>query len=36
MTGAEELRSFFKRDVKDVVADEQSMMPAFGPERLHR
>ena len=34
MTGAEELRSFFKRDVKDVVSDEQSMMPAFGPERL--
>jgi putative heme-binding domain-containing protein len=34
MTGAEELRSFFKRDVKDVVAEEQSMMPAFGPDRL--
>lgn len=34
MTGAEELRSFFKRDVKDVVADEQSLMPAFGPDRL--
>jgi cytochrome c oxidase cbb3-type subunit III len=34
MTGSEELRSFFKRDVKEVVSDEQSMMPAFGPERL--
>ena len=35
MTVAEELRSFFKRDVKDVVADEQqSLMPAYGPERL--
>jgi cytochrome c oxidase cbb3-type subunit III len=34
MTGAEDLRSFFKRDVKDVVAEEQSMMPAFGPDRL--
>ena len=34
MTGSEELRSFFKRDVKDVIADESSMMPAFGPDRL--
>ena len=34
MTGAEDLRSFFKRDVKDVVAEEQSLMPAFGPDRL--
>jgi putative heme-binding domain-containing protein len=35
MTGTEDLRSFFKRDVKDVVSEEQqSMMPAFGPERL--
>jgi mono/diheme cytochrome c family protein len=34
MTGTEDLRSFFKRDVKEVVPEEQSMMPAFGPERL--
>ena len=34
MTGAEDLRSFFKRDVKEVVSEEQSMMPAFGPDRL--
>jgi putative heme-binding domain-containing protein len=34
MTAAEELRSFHKRDVKDVVSDEQSLMPAYGPERL--
>ena len=34
MTASEELRSFFKRDLKEVVADEQSLMPAFGPERL--
>jgi cytochrome c oxidase cbb3-type subunit 3 len=34
MTAAEELRSFHKRDVKEVVSDEQSLMPAYGPERL--
>jgi putative heme-binding domain-containing protein len=34
MTGTEELRSFFKRDVKEVVPDDQSLMPAYGPERL--
>jgi cytochrome c oxidase cbb3-type subunit 3 len=34
MTVNEELRSFFKRDVKEVIAEEQSLMPAYGPERL--
>jgi cytochrome c oxidase cbb3-type subunit 3 len=35
MTANEELRSFFKRDVKEVVAEEDvSLMPAYGPERL--
>jgi putative heme-binding domain-containing protein len=34
MTGGEELMSFFKRDVSDVVADPQSLMPVYGPERL--
>jgi cytochrome c oxidase cbb3-type subunit 3 len=34
MTATEELRSFFKRDVKEVVADEQSLMPTYGPDRL--
>jgi cytochrome c oxidase cbb3-type subunit III len=34
MTGNEELRSFFKRDVKEVIVEEQSLMPAYGPERL--
>lgn len=35
MTANEELRSFFKRDVKDVIpAEQESLMPAYGPERL--
>ncbi|MGQ0733059.1 MAG: c-type cytochrome [Acidobacteriota bacterium] len=35
MTGNEEIRSFFKRDVSDVIHEtEVSLMPAFGPERL--
>lgn len=34
MTANEELRSFFKRDLKEVVPEEQSLMPAYGPERL--
>jgi cytochrome c oxidase cbb3-type subunit 3 len=35
MTVTEDLRSFFKRDVKDVVSEEQqSLMPAYGPDRL--
>jgi cytochrome c oxidase cbb3-type subunit III len=33
MTASEELRSFSKREV-DVQPDEQSLMPAYGPERL--
>lgn len=35
MTGAEEILSFFKRDLKSVTADPlTSLMPAYGPERL--
>lgn len=34
MTGNEDLLSFFKRDLTSVVADPQSMMPSYGPERL--
>jgi putative heme-binding domain-containing protein len=34
MTPAEELRSFFKRDLKEVIAEEQSLMPAYGLDRL--
>jgi cytochrome c oxidase cbb3-type subunit 3 len=34
MTASEELRSFFKRDVKEVIAEEQSLMPPYGAERL--
>ncbi len=34
MTGNEEVRSFFKRDLKEVIPEEQSLMPAYGPERL--
>jgi putative heme-binding domain-containing protein len=34
MTVNEELRSFFKRDLKEVVPEKQSLMPAYGPERL--
>ena len=35
MTPAEELRSFLKRNVKEVVAEENvSLMPAYGPDRL--
>jgi putative heme-binding domain-containing protein len=35
MTGDEVLRSFLKREVTDVTAEpEQSLMPAYGPERL--
>jgi mono/diheme cytochrome c family protein len=33
MTASEELRSFSKREV-EVQPDEQSLMPAYGPERL--
>lgn len=36
MTPSEELLSFFKRDVADVVPDpERSLMPAYGPDRLN-
>jgi len=35
MTVTEDLRSFVKRDVKDVISEEQqSLMPAYGPDRL--
>jgi cytochrome c oxidase cbb3-type subunit III len=35
MTGSEELLSFFKRELADLVAEpERSLMPAYGPERL--
>jgi putative heme-binding domain-containing protein len=35
MTGDEELRTFLKRDIADVIAEpERSLMPAYGPERL--
>ena len=34
MTGAEEILSFQKRDLTEVVTDPQSLMPAYGPERL--
>ena len=36
MTGAEELLSFFKRDLAEVTPEpERSLMPAYGPERLN-
>lgn len=34
MTGNEEILSFLKRDLADVIADTQSLMPAYGSERL--
>lgn len=34
MTGSEEILSFAKRDLADVIADPQSLMPAYGPDRL--
>lgn len=34
MTGSEEILSFFKRDLTEVIADPQSLMPTYGPERL--
>jgi putative heme-binding domain-containing protein len=34
MAGNEDIMSFLKRDVAEVVADPQSLMPAYGPERL--
>lgn len=34
MTANEDILSFFKRDVTSVVPDSQSLMPAYGPERL--
>jgi cytochrome c oxidase cbb3-type subunit III len=34
MTANEDILSFFKRDGTSVVADSQSLMPAYGPERL--
>jgi putative heme-binding domain-containing protein len=34
MTVNEEIRSFFKRDLTEVSAEPQSLMPAYGPERL--
>jgi cytochrome c oxidase cbb3-type subunit 3 len=34
MTATEQLRSFMKRDIKEVVAEEQSLMPVYGPDRL--
>jgi putative heme-binding domain-containing protein len=34
MTVTEDLRSFSKRNVKDVISEEQSLMPAYGAERL--
>jgi putative heme-binding domain-containing protein len=34
MTAAEQLRSFMKRDIKEVVAEEQSLMPVYGADRL--
>lgn len=34
MTAAEDLLSFMKRDLADVVTEQQSLMPAYGAERL--
>jgi hypothetical protein len=34
MDNGEELRSFLKKDVREVVEDQQSLMPNYGPERL--
>ncbi len=34
MTVSEEILTFRKRDVVEVVLDEQSLMPAYGPEQL--
>jgi putative heme-binding domain-containing protein len=34
MTGNEDIISFFKRDLAEVAAEPQSLMPAYGPERL--
>ena len=34
MTGSEDILSFFKRDLNDVVAEPQSLMPAYTSERL--
>jgi putative heme-binding domain-containing protein len=34
MTGGEDILSFFKKDLVDVVAEPQSLMPAYGVERL--
>lgn len=36
MTGTEEVLSFMKNDVNEVIAEpERSLMPAFGPDRLN-
>ena len=34
MTANEDILSFFKRDLAEVVDDPKSLMPAYGPERL--
>jgi putative heme-binding domain-containing protein len=34
MTASEEILTFLKRDLVEVVPDEQSLMPAYGPERV--
>lgn len=34
MTATEDILSFFKRDLAEVVDDPKSLMPAYGPERL--
>jgi putative heme-binding domain-containing protein len=34
MDNGEELRSFLKKDVREVIEDQQSLMPNYGPDRL--
>ena len=34
MTFDEQVHSFFKRDLKEVIEEKESLMPAYGPERL--
>jgi putative heme-binding domain-containing protein len=34
MTAAEQIRSFMKQEIKEVLAEEQSLMPVYGPDRL--
>jgi putative heme-binding domain-containing protein len=34
MDNGEELRSFLKKDLRDVIEEQQSLMPNYGPDRL--